>query len=540
MQQQPQIEKQSKHQTLIRLSFAIIAKICLLGIQFTQTPAALAEDVELSVGIVQRFGAEAKDLLIIESYRNSLLNISFNNPNPTTIKTNKIVLEILMQPLEVEAIDEKVILSDRSTFETAEDSAKNWQELGIQVEVTQPGRWQVWAKRDVYNTPILRRWLLDSLKKQGYTQPYLQTTILKEKPVVSAIVDADTYPVRELTIQSDSDRIFVTVDNKRFLYGGSLKLQPNAYGNFTLVNLVPLETYLRGVVPYEIGASAPQNAIEAQSIIARTYALRNLRRFAVDNYQLCATVHCQVYKGLVGATPRTDRAIAITKGLVLTYQNQLIDALYSSTSGGVTAPFGDTWNGDSRSYLKAKIDSTKNIWNLSQYSLESESNFRRFINLKAGFNETGFSLFRWNKASSIADLNDDFRKYLETIKHPLAEFETIESMAVSKRSKSGRILNFTVTTNLGKIVLHKNEVRSAFSPPRSTLFYLDPVRDDKGILTGYKFIGGGFGHGVGLSQRGSYKLARLGWPAARILKFYYPGTTIETINDSLVFWQESN
>ena len=64
------------------------------------------------------------------------------------------------------------------------------------------------------------------------------------------------------------------------LYAGQLNLQPNAYGTYTLVNKVPLETYLRGVVPYEIGTNAPKAAMEAQAIIARTYALRNLRRFA--------------------------------------------------------------------------------------------------------------------------------------------------------------------------------------------------------------------------------------------------------------------
>ena len=85
-----------------------------------------------------------------------------------------------------------------------------------------------------------------------------------------------------------------------------MQLQPNAYGTYSLVNNVPLETYLRGVVPYEIGANAPKAAMEAQTIIARTYALRNLRRFEVDDYELCADTHCQVYYGLKGATEKTE------------------------------------------------------------------------------------------------------------------------------------------------------------------------------------------------------------------------------------------
>ena len=84
----------------------------------------------------------------------------------------------------------------------------------------------------------------------------------------------------------------------------------------------------------------------------------------------------------------------------------------------------------------------------------------------------------------------------------------------------------SVETDQGTIILEKTEVRSAFGPPRSTLFYLDPVRNNQGALQGYRFVGGGFGHGVGLSQIGARQLARNGWSAQSILLFYYPETEI--------------
>lgn len=507
------------------------------------------EDINLAIGIIQRLGALPIDdrepaikKVTINSTSGDSLQVKFPDEASQTIETKEIVLRIDTQRLTQPELSEKLILSDRSTFETAEDSANSWKKLGIEVEVAQPGRWQVWAKRNVYQTPLVRRWLLHSLQANGYVSPYLDTKVLAQKPEVILEIEGKSYDQDEVKITSNKNLVKVNTTNEpqaARLYGGSLELQPNAHGEFTLVNHVPLETYLRGVVPYEIGASAPAQAVAAQTIIARTYALRNLRRFAVDDYQLCATVHCQVYKGLNDANSTSDRAIAQTAGLVLTYENELIDALYSSTTGGVTASFEDTWNGSERPYLQPVIDAPKAFWDLVKYPLNNEQVFRQFISLTKGFNETGRTgVFRWNKARSIANLNQDLRRYLRKTRHPLADFNTIESMEVHQRSRSGRILALNIQTDIGKLQLHKNEIRSALEPPRSTFFYLQPIYDQTKKLDGYKFIGGGFGHGVGLSQYGSYNLAKLGWSAEQILAFYYPQTILKPLDDSIVFWRD--
>jgi SpoIID/LytB domain protein len=512
-----------------------------IALSWTAIAPATAKDIELKVGIIQRFGEEPNQTLTLSSLPGDLLTLRFVNGNgqAQTLQTNQAKLEITKQPLPQPVLEERLVLSDHATFETAEDSAKQWQALGIPVEITQPGRWQVWAKREVYPTPLLRRWLLQSLKGKGYGQPYLDTTLLSSEPLPSLTLKGSRHTFKQLDIAARTHQIRVLEGKEPSrIYGGSLRLQANAYGTYTLVNQVPLETYLRGVVPHEIGANAPLNATQAQTIIARTYALRNLRRFQADNYQLCANTHCQVYYGLSDTNPQADRAIAATQGLVLTYKNELVDALYSSTTGGVTATFSDVWNGTERPYLRAVIDSPANIWDLSHQSLENEQSFRRFIGLKDGFNETGRNVFRWNRQSSLTDLNKDLQEYLKRRKDPRADFQTITSMQVTKRSPSGRILTMAVETDKGVIELYKNEVRSAFTPPRSTLFYVEPIYNDQKKLKAYAFIGGGFGHGVGLSQYGSYNLAKLGWSTARILSFYYPGTKIQPLNPSIVFWRE--
>ena len=531
--------------------WVILLLSCFAGFEaIALSQAEATEDINIQVGIVQRFGdtpIDEKDEIVSEieivSHQGDELTVTALEEVPSqTLTTKKILLKTEARPLPEPVLNERLVLGSHATFETAENDANFWRDLGIQVEIVQPGRWQVWAKRDVYTTPLVRRWLLDSLQDNGYNVPFLDSEMIAALPQVSLTIDGKTYYDDEFEINSKSDRIVVnTVSNLKSasnLYGGSLRLQPNAYNNFSLVNKVPLEVYLRGVVPYEIGPKAPPEAIAAQSIIARTYALRNLRRFVADNYQICATVHCQVYKGISGATSRTDKAISQTRGLVLTYENELVDALYSSTTGGITSSFSDVWEGVARPYLKPIIDapSTK-IWDLDSFPLNNEATLRRFLSLRNGFNETGLRVFRWSETSKISDLSKDLQKYLDRVNHPLQDFNTINSMEVVERSPSGRILTLLIDTDLGNIKLHKNEVRSAFGPPISTLFYLDPVYDADQQLYAYTFVGGGFGHGVGLSQNGSYNLARLGWKAHKILEFYYPGTTLEVLNESIIFWQ---
>lgn len=519
-----------------KLVFSALTAFCVLGLGATSgnatSPSVLEQ--ELKVGVVQRFGDEATEQLLIEAMPGDRLTLNFGtDAKPQTLQANSVKLEIAMQPLSKPELAERVVLGVFRSFETAEESAQRWKAAGIEVEVAQPERWEVWAKRDVYNTPLLRRLLMGSLQAKGNRTAYLDSQVVQQLPKLSWVVNGKRYSQEKLNISARKKLIQVSqAKNKTdaIAYPGRLRLQKNAYGSYTLINDVPIESYLRGVVPNEIGAKAPYNAVEAQTIIARTYALRNLRRFFIDGYELSADVHCQVYKGLSGADPNSDRAISATKGQVLTYQNQLVDALYSSTTGGVTAKFSDVWNGLDRPYLKPVIDSAGNIWNLARQSLASEQNFQQFININRGFNEVGWKTFRWRRESSIEELTKDLHKYLEVNRSPFASFQKLQGLQVVERSPGGRILKLSVQTDIGTFNLLKDEVRSAFSAPRSTLFYLEPVKKDGNPLWGYAFVGGGFGHGVGLSQTGSYRLAALGWTSKRILNFYYPGTKVRVVD----------
>lgn len=509
---------------------------------------------ELKIGIVQRFGTKGSDKLTLKS-TDGKLNLKF--PISGGLKTetvNQVKLEIKMKPLVQPELEERVVLSNHRSFESAEYSANQWKQKGIEVEIAQPERWQVWAKRDVYQTPLLRRFLLENLQSQGFNDVVLESQVRTSKPQVFWEIAGKKYEDNPLEIRSQNQLIEVVVEREsqdsdpkkpkkvnieNRIYGGSLKLQPNAYGTYTLVNIVPIETYLRGVVPFEIGASSPHMSQQAQAILARTYALRNLRRFAIDNYELCADVNCQVYYGLKETYPTTDRAIQETRGLVLTYQDQLVDALYSAASGGITSSFNEVWLGEDRPYLKAVIDSPEPLWNLDQTPLDQEENFRKFMRLRKRFNEEGSRVFRWSESTTLKEMTDFLKTYLHRRKSPLTHsFKTIKKVNIVERSRSGRVLKMTVETDNKVITIERDEIRNAFAPPISTLFYLEPIYEPNQTLKGYTFIGGGFGHGVGMSQIGSYNLAQLGWNSQRILQFYFPGTTLKLLTDSRMFRNE--
>ncbi len=580
---------------------------CLLGMVAEPAIAQTATQANpiLKIGIVQRFGDEAQETLTLQPVEGDRLSLRFKtgDQEQTVTTGGAVKVGVMMEPLPEPRVRERVVLSTHRSFESAEDSAAKWRSRGIQVELAQPQQWQVWAKRDTYSNPLVRRLLLKNLQAQGSRTAFIDTDIQRAVPRATIELNGTRMMRDEVEIVSSYGRVFVTPSDapsatapasERRLYGGSLRLQPNAYDNYTLVNYVPTETYLRGVVPHEIGLRAPENTIQAQAILARTYALRNLRRFEIDGYELCADTQCQVYRGLTGAAEVSDRAILATRGMVMTYRNELIDALYSSTTGGVTARFTDVWNGAERPYLRSVVDSVQGTWDLALRPLSDEANLRAFLNLRQGFNESDWDTFRWRKESTLTKIETDLRKFLQGQQHPLANFTRVDEVRVVERSPAGRVQKLAIQTNLGTVELEKDEILRAVYAPDSTLFYLEPVFETvplappspnaaeiptdapnsaaasspvnlasgatpsvateskttdkeaslannpqtRQVLKGYSFIGGGLGHAVGMSQTGAYNLGRLGWSASRILSFYYPGAQLVPLSDRIVIWRE--
>jgi SpoIID/LytB domain protein len=543
-----------------RLLLGAVGGIAIALTTWTAAPAPAAQNPVIQVGIVQRFGENLQDRITLEALPGEQLTLNFDTQGqPQTVTTTRVVLGLAPEPLPEATLGERVVLSNHRSFETAEYSAEQWRQRGIEPEIAQPGSWEVWAKRDTYNSPLVRRLLVQNLQAQGFTEVFLDSRVLGQVPKAYFEANGYRYQRDTLDIRASGGRVRVTQPGESpvtRVYGGTLRVQPNTYGTYTLVNSVPIETYLRGVVPHEIGPSAPVPAIQAQTVLARTYALRNLRRFAIDDYELCADTQCQVYRGLTRTAPVADQAIQATQGQVLTYENELVDALYSSTTGGVTAAFSDVWDGPDRPYLRPVVDSVYGLWNINQYPLNSEESIRRFMALDKGFNEDTWQLFRWRNESTLAEITQDLKGYLSRRQHPMAGLTQVNSVRVSERANSGRVQAIDIETDVGVVQLKKDEIVRVLTAPRSLLFYVEPMYQTPAAvgttppvtegsppaassqIVGYRFVGGGWGHGVGMSQTGSYRLGNLDWSYPRILQFYYPGTTLQPIGDNITFWRD--
>lgn len=281
----------------------------------------------------------------------------------------------------------------------------------------------------------------------------------------------------------------LSLDGRR--YRGALELRHKG-GGLTAVNIVPVDDYLRSVVPEEMPVDWPAEAIKAQSVAARSFALASRGRHAGEGYDLCTTTHCQLYTGTAAEKSASNAAIKATRGEVLTYGGKPIEALFHTDSGGMTENSEDVW-GSHVPYLRAAKD-------------------------------TPTKTMPWTKTISRADLErklaakgHDIGKVRSLALSPLAI-----GRAAKDRTASGRVKTMTVKGTKGTATLSGTTWRSLLGL-KSTLFDAKLAKD---MVT---FTGYGSGHGLGISQWGAERMAAKGKSYADILHHYYTGITLQQL-----------
>lgn len=291
-----------------------------------------------------------------------------------------------------------------------------------------------------------------------------------------------------LTIRpSDKSDGGLALDGRR--YRGSLELRHRGAG-LTAVNIVPVDDYLLSVVPEEMPTDWPAEALKAQSVAARSFALKSRGRHAAEGYDLCTTTHCQLYKGIASEKTASTAAVRATRGEVLTYGGQPIEALFHTDSGGMTESSEDVW-GSHVPYLRAVRD-------------------------------TPLGTMPWTKTVSTAALEQK----LAAKGHAIGRLRAIElsplavGRAAKDRTASGRVKAMTVTGTKGSVTLSGTAWRSLLGL-KSALFDAKLTKDT------VTFTGFGAGHGLGISQWGAKRLAETGKSYADILHHYYTGVTLQ-------------
>jgi stage II sporulation protein D len=280
-----------------------------------------------------------------------------------------------------------------------------------------------------------------------------------------------------------------------------------------VVNRLRMDDYVRGVVPLEIGTSSPADAaaVEAQAVTARSYAVIRLgdsRRA----YDMTATTQDQVYGGADAETRVGNASVDATQGLVLLFGGAVVNAPYHANCGGSTAAPQDSWRAAAEPYLQRVSDQ---IPGTDRYYCDQAPRFR------------------WTRTFGTDELRDAVARYVRTLPGGASGIGMVTNVAVTAVTPAGRVGTLTVDTDRGRWSLHGNEIRSALRSPAgellySTYFSVDVVPGRSGVER-LILKGGGNGHGVGMCQSGAIGRARAGQDFRTILRTYYPGTTVGTI-----------
>lgn len=325
-----------------------------------------------------------------------------------------------------------------------------------------------------------------------------------------------------LSLFVDDEGTHVRVGGKP--YRGALEWVPTDSGILT-VNVLPMEDYLRGVVPLELGDRPPAEraAVEAQAVAARSYTVTRILSSRAGkgrslDFDLIASVGDQVYGGRDAERPVADEAVRLTSGLVLLYAGKVVTAPFYSTCGGESAAAEEVWRSDGEPHLKRVSD-------------RIPGSDRYFCDIAPRF--------AWTRALSGTELDGVVQRYLGAYQSlPSGGPGSVRDLRVESRTPSGRVANLVIQTQHGTFRVRGNDARSVLRSSGGELlnsaYFSVTTESSAGRLTRAVIRGNGYGHGVGMCQWGAIGRARAGQDVRAILRTYFPGTTIGPIPTGLL------
>lgn len=297
----------------------------------------------------------------------------------------------------------------------------------------------------------------------------------------------------------------VAVDGVR--YRGRLELLAVEEDQVTAINILPMEEYLLGVVPLEIGPRtlAELAAVEAQAVAARTYAVSHLDGHAEMGFDLFGTVEDQVYGGIDAERQESTDAVRATAGQILTHDGLPIRAYYHSTCGGRTAAIDEVLDRSAAPYLRSVSDRAPDGSDWCSISPR----------------------YRWSSSWSSEELNGPVRDELARMfgEQP-GVLGPIEGFRVTDHTESGRVRSVAFFGPGVELVIERLDIRFALRDPDGRILGSTDFDIVSGRNGEYEVHGRGFGHGAGMCQWGAIARARAGQTSEEILGTYYPGTRL--------------
>lgn len=276
-------------------------------------------------------------------------------------------------------------------------------------------------------------------------------------------------------------------------FRGFISIHRQSDGTLAAVNHIDVEDYLYGVLYHEVGSWWPMEALKAQAIAARTYALYQKRFTQMKKFDVYNNQSSQMYGGADSERSRSNQAVDETRGEVLTFAGEIFPAYYHATCGGQTRDSSELWNIKLPPLAGGVV--CKYCWFSPHFS--------------------------WHAKVGLREMEELLKKHGITV-------GVIRDMEVVARSSSGRVLTAAVKGSLGEKLLNAKDLRLWVGPTvvRSENFETH-VRWGK-----ITFDGKGWGHGVGMCQWGTLAQSLLGKKYGEILSFYYPGSYISPMNES--------
>jgi stage II sporulation protein D len=289
---------------------------------------------------------------------------------------------------------------------------------------------------------------------------------------------------------------------------GPLDITIDQTGHMAVCGELPLEEYLRGILPAEMYPSWPLEALKAQAVAARSEIIVHAKgKHFFEGYDFCIEQHCRAFGGRAGQVAATDRAVADTTGMVLVYpDNSIVPTVFSANCGGFTEDNENVWDGPADSALRGRAD--------TKGQGAPQGDVAQWLNkAPRAFCAQDTPNYRWTREIPLAKMSTLFNQ-----EHGIG---TLKSIEIAERGTSGRVKSVRLVGSKKSATIQKElNIRRAFENLPSALC---TFTIDNGNVV---IKGAGFGHGVGLCQHGAHGMALQKHPYDAILRHYFSGVNL--------------